>query len=74
MADEKEKKPKEAKGGDNVVHLQRCPVCGQKPVKAGFCEEHFMWFKFGLVNKKGERPVDFDKKFMAFQKRIKKVA
>lgn len=75
MSDAKDKKNPPAKGsGDNVVHLSRCPVCGSKPEKAGFCGEHFAWFKFGLVNKKGEKPIDFDKKFMAFQKRFKKVA
>jgi hypothetical protein len=33
-----------------------------------------MWFKEGLVNKKGQKPTDFDKKFQAFQMRHKKAA
>lgn len=73
MAEDK-KQPKQNNNENNVVHLSRCPVCSGKPVRAGFCEEHFHWFKFGLVNKKGEKPVDFDKKFMAFEKRFRKAS
>jgi hypothetical protein len=76
MAEQTQKKTKgeTPKVVDNVATLARCPVCGTKPHKAGFCSEHFMWFKFGLVDKKGQKPLDFDKKFLAFQKRYKKVA
>lgn len=49
----------------------RCPVeaCGKAAKKLAFCEEHFVWFKEGLVNKKGETPSDFDKKFQAYKRR-----
>ena len=43
-----------------------CPVCEKKAKKMNFCEEHFMWFKQGLVNRRGEKPSDFDKKYRAF--------
>jgi hypothetical protein len=33
-----------------------------------------MWFKEGLVNKKGQKPTDFDKKYQAFMHRTKKAA
>ncbi|NQZ00632.1 MAG: hypothetical protein HRT45_08190 [Bdellovibrionales bacterium] len=63
--------------GGNVVALPtECPAegCGKKPKRSAFCEEHFVWFKEGLINRKGERPKDFDKKYMAFQMRQKKKA
>ncbi|MBT4761377.1 MAG: hypothetical protein HOO06_06735 [Bdellovibrionaceae bacterium] len=54
----------------NVLEIAaRCPVCKGKAHKAGFCAEHFQWFKMGLVNRKGEKPKDFDKKFQAMQRR-----
>ncbi len=45
--------------------------CKKKPSVAGFCEEHFTWFKEGLINKEGIRPTDFDKKLVSFMKRKK---
>lgn len=54
----------------NVVALpQRCPVdsCGKKPERSTFCMEHFNWFKFGLINRKGEKPKDFDKKYQSYK-------
>ena len=48
--------------------------CKIKPSRAGFCEEHYIWFKEGLVTKDGRRPVDFDKKFFNFQQRRAKSA
>lgn len=49
----------------------RCPVegCGKPQKKLLFCQEHFLWFKEGLVNKKGEKPRDFDKKFQAYKRK-----
>ena len=64
-------------GGGNVVGLpSACPAegCGKKPKRAAFCDEHFVWFKEGLINRRGERPKDFDKKYMAFQMRTHKKA
>lgn len=49
----------------------RCPVeaCGKPQKKLHFCAEHFIWYKEGLVNKKGEKPRDFDKKFQHFKRK-----
>jgi hypothetical protein len=62
---------------DNVVALatSRCTAEGCKAgtERMTFCGEHYEWFKFGLVDKSGKRPSDFDKKFDAFAK-FKKIA
>ncbi len=65
-----------AAGGGNVVALGRCTAqgCSKKPELMTFCKEHFDWFKFGLITKTGERPTDFDKKYIAYQKQHKKAA
>ena len=67
-----------AGGGDNVVAMgaTNCCVdkCGKKSDKLNFCPEHYMWFKEGLVSRKGQRPTDFDKKYQAFMMRTKKSA
>ncbi len=62
--------------GGNVVSLGRCTTqgCSKKPELMNFCKEHYDWFKFGLITKTGERPSDFDKKYIAYQKRQKKAA
>lgn len=64
------------KNNDNVITLAKCPVeaCGKKAERMEFCNEHFMWFKEGLVNRKGEKPRDFDKKYQDFLRRNKKAA
>lgn len=62
---------------NNVVALpSTCCVekCGKKGDRLNFCSEHYMWFKEGLVNKKGEKPTDFDKKYQDFLMRSKKAA
>lgn len=60
---------------NNVVSISatNCSVdkCGKKTERMGFCSEHFAWFKEGLINKKGERPSDFDKKYQAYVTRKK---
>lgn len=66
MSDKKNKKPQQP--GQVVQLPSRCPVdsCGKKAQRSKFCNEHFFWFKEGLVNKSGEKPKDFDKKYQAF--------
>jgi len=64
-------------GPSNVVALpSTCCVekCGKKGDRLNFCPEHYAWFKEGLVNKKGQRPLDFDKKFEAYSRRTGKKA
>ncbi len=59
----------------NVVSLPtQCTAegCKKKPEVAGFCEEHFAWFKEGMLTKEGQKPTDFDKKFVAYMKRKSK--
>ena len=63
--------------GSNVIALPTtCCVekCGKKGSRLNFCPEHYMWFKEGLVNRKGEKPTDFDKKFQDFLQRSKNAA
>lgn len=58
--------------GSNVIAMPTsCCVekCTKKVEKLNFCSEHYVWFKEGLVNKKGQKPTDFDKKFQAFSAR-----
>lgn len=52
----------------------KCPVekCAKASQRMHFCSEHFDWFKAGLVNKRGETPSDFDKKYQTYlRKQIK---
>jgi hypothetical protein len=55
---------------NNVVTMSRCGCegCNKKTDLMNFCQEHYDWFKFGLLTKEGKRPSDFDKKFQAFKK------
>jgi len=61
----------------NVIQLSahKCLAdgCKSKPSLAGFCNEHYAWFKEGLITKEGHKAKDFDKKYFAFSSR-KKVA
>lgn len=61
----------------NVVPMNtNCCVdkCGKKADRMNFCPEHYMWFKEGLVNKAGQKPTDFDKKYQAFMTKKKSAA
>lgn len=79
MSEKSEKKNLEKQVPNNVIPLgpTRCMAeeCKAKPARAGFCNEHFEWFKAGLVTKTGARAADFEKKFYQYQQsRYKKVA
>ncbi len=70
----KEKGAAPTQGPNNVIPLNTtCCVekCTARVEKMGFCGQHYTWFKEGLVNKKGEKPTDFDKKYQAFVTRKK---
>lgn len=59
---------------NNVIQLpQKCPVegCSKKPQRSVFCQEHFAWFKEGLINRQGEMPKDFDKKYQTYMRKHK---
>lgn len=69
------KKP--TQNSDNVAQLPtRCVAegCSHKSARMNFCNEHFTWFKEGLVTKEGQRPSDFDKKHQAYMARQKSAA
>jgi hypothetical protein len=56
-------------GKDNKgPSVDRCLAegCKHSIERLHFCNEHFGWYKEGLINKRGERPSDFDKKYQAF--------
>lgn len=63
---------------NNVIQLgpTKCTAddCKKKPEKAGFCAEHFDWFKAGLITKEGARAADFDKKHYQYTASKKKAA
>jgi hypothetical protein len=75
MAKENKGQAPAAAGGGNVVQMGSmvCCVekCSSKVDKMNFCKEHYMWFKEGLVNRQGQKPTDFDKKYQAFMMRNK---
>lgn len=58
---------------NNVVSLAANKCCAEgckhKPDRAGFCEEHYTWFKEGLITLEGYKARDFDKKYHAFMRR-----
>ena len=63
-----------APAGNNVVALNTsCCVekCTSKTDRMAFCKEHYLLFKEGLVNKQGQKPTDFDKKYQAWMMRKK---
>lgn len=77
--DQKPKTPSTPSGGTNVggvVTMTLCPVekCGKRATRSEFCDEHFVWFKEGLIARDGSKPKDFDKKYQAFLLRQKKAA
>lgn len=65
---EKEKKSQHH-GGAKVTELPthcRAEACKKKMERADFCNEHFLWFKSGLLKKDGSYPKDFDKKYIQY--------
>ena len=71
--DNKGKAEAPAAGGSVTPMNTTCTVekCTAKADRLGFCKEHYTWFKEGLVNKKGQKPSDFDKKYQAYMMRKK---
>lgn len=68
------KDQKQQQPHNNVISMpQKCKGenCKHKDKRAGFCDEHYMWFKEGLITKEGIKVIDFDKKMMALQRRHK---
>ncbi len=48
--------------------------CKAKSTKANFCDEHFAWFKAGLITKEGAKAQDFEKKYYQYVAAQKKAA
>ncbi len=67
----KHQAPGPAEAGGNVVVLTKCSAegCSKKTDLLNFCNEHYDWFKYGLLTKEGHHPSDFDKKYQAYMKR-----
>lgn len=65
------KKVAPPKGGKVVEIVQSCQAesCKKKVEKIGFCNEHFLWFKAGLIKKDGTYPKDFDKKYIQYMRK-----
>jgi hypothetical protein len=63
---------------NNVVqlHAAKCAAedCKKKPSRAGFCEEHYEWFKEGLLTMEGYKAKDFDKKYHSWLRRKQQAA
>jgi hypothetical protein len=55
----KGKKPEVVSGDE----LCKCSGCKKAEARFTFCEEHYEWFKFGLISKKGQKVSDFDRKW-----------
>lgn len=81
MAEDKKKSPEKktfetVNQGAKVIKLDfehcRAESCKAKISRAEFCEEHFDWFKAGLIKRTGERVPDFQKKFLSYQNQPKK--
>jgi hypothetical protein len=54
----------------------KCGGCKKPQARFTFCDEHYEWFKFGLISKVGDRVPDFDKKYdhyMAYVARTRTV-
>ena len=62
---------------NNVVEMHKKCIaegCNAKDSRMCFCNEHFVWFKEGLITTKGVQVKDFEKKFQAFMHRKSKSA
>jgi hypothetical protein len=62
---------KQMPGGVVNLASHKCTAesCKAKPDRAGFCNEHYTWFKEGLLTLEGYKAKDFDKKYHAYLRR-----
>lgn len=62
---------KENKPADGGSVTERCVAteCKKQVQRMHFCNEHFLWYKEGLINKRGEKPSDFDKKYQNYMRK-----
>lgn len=69
-----EKKQPKNPNTAQVINLPtgcRFEKCTHKASRYNFCEEHYSWFKAGLITKTGQKPKDFDKKYRAYLRKNK---
>jgi hypothetical protein len=74
MSEKLKHKQQQPGPSNNVVAMPSkcgCDGCGKKSDLMNLCQEHYGWFKFGLLTKGGKRPSDFDKKYSAYMKNQK---
>lgn len=75
---EQSQKSSQPQPSSNLVSIvvDRCKAegCKSKATRAGFCEEHFVWFKEGLVTSDGHYAKDFEKKYQLFMRSKKKAS
>lgn len=58
---------------NNVVSISsvlcKSEGCKKKHTKASFCDEHYEWFKMGLITLEGYKAKDYDKKYSEYLRR-----
>lgn len=72
IMDKEKKNPQQNNNPNKVAQLPvhcRAEGCKKKLERADFCNEHFLWFKAGLIKKDGTLPKDFDKKYIQYIRR-----
>ena len=50
----------------------KCAGCKKHQARFSFCDDHYEWFKFGLITKEGKKVMDFDKKLSHFEHYVEK--
>ena len=50
----------------------KCDGCKRHQARFSFCDEHYEWFKFGLINKTGHKVMDFQKKHEHYSAYVEK--
>lgn len=73
---DKKAQPQQQQQGKVVEMPKKCTAegCKNKDVRMSFCQEHFAWYKEGLITAKGKQVKDFDKKFQSFMHRKSRTA
>jgi len=67
-------KGKKPEVGGEVAEHCKCAGCKKAQARFTFCEDHYEWFKFGLITKVGAKVSDFDRKFDHYQAYVAKQA
>ncbi len=59
---------------ETTVEMCKTESCKKKAARFTFCDEHYEWFKFGLITKAGKKVSDFDKKWAQYQAHVGQTA